>query len=192
MIDSIAHLKVRPLREWFKSDVPQEALDLLIRMLQFNPDKRISVNEALRHPYLLQFHNPKEEVISKKVIQPPVSDNKKLNLKQYKQLIYERIRKIYIEPDTPSTADYKKTATSIHRATEIMREKTNDYRPTMNQKVKMITASTPKNHPPSPSYSASYSNISAAMVDEEKERMKKKQSLKDLLKNKKDKVIQRS
>lgn len=73
-----------------------------------------------------------------------------------------------------------------------MREKTNDYRPTMNQKVKMITASTPKNHPPSPSYSASYSNISAAMVDEEKERMKKKQSLKDLLKNKKDKVIQRS
>jgi mitogen-activated protein kinase 15 len=64
-------------------------------MLQFNPDKRITINEALRHPYLAQFHNTKEEVTSKKVIVPPVSDNKKLNLKQYKQLIYERIKKIY-------------------------------------------------------------------------------------------------
>lgn len=67
-------------------------------MLQFNPDKRITINEALRHPYLAQFHNTKEEVTSKKVIIPPVSDNKKLNLKQYKQLIYERIKKIYSEP----------------------------------------------------------------------------------------------
>jgi len=57
-------------------------------MLQFNPDKRITINEALRHPYLAQFHNTKEEVTSKNIIIPPVSDNKKLNLKQYKQLIY--------------------------------------------------------------------------------------------------------
>jgi mitogen-activated protein kinase 15 len=88
MIESIANLKVKPLREWFKGDVPAEALDLLVKMLQFNPERRITINEALRHPYLDQFHNPKEEVASKKVIQPPVSDNKKLNLKQYKQLIY--------------------------------------------------------------------------------------------------------
>jgi mitogen-activated protein kinase 15 len=57
-------------------------------MLQFNPSKRITITEALRHPYLSQFSNPKEEISSKKVIHPPVSDNKKLNLKQYKQLIY--------------------------------------------------------------------------------------------------------
>lgn len=51
----------------------------------------------LKHPYLAQFHNPKEELSSRKIIQPPISDNKKLNLKQYKQLIYERIKKIYVE-----------------------------------------------------------------------------------------------
>ena len=68
-----------------------------MRMLQFNPDRRITVNEALRHPYLSQFHNSKDEPSSKKVIQPPVSDNKKLNLKQYKQLIYDRIKKLYGE-----------------------------------------------------------------------------------------------
>ena len=88
MINSIDNLKVRPLREWFKGEIPQEALDLLVRMLQFNPERRITIGEALKHPYLIQFHNPKEEVVSKKIIQPAVSDNKKLNLKQYKQLIY--------------------------------------------------------------------------------------------------------
>jgi hypothetical protein len=40
--------------------------------------------------------------VSKKAIVPPVSDNKKLNLKQYKQLIYDRVKKLYSEqPETP-------------------------------------------------------------------------------------------
>ena len=38
-----------------------EALDLLRMCLQFNPSKRISANSALRHPYVVEFHNPEEE-----------------------------------------------------------------------------------------------------------------------------------
>lgn len=37
MIDSISNLKVKNLSEWFKPDTPQEAVDLLVKMLQFNP-----------------------------------------------------------------------------------------------------------------------------------------------------------
>ena len=37
------------------------ALDLLDRMLVFNPHKRISVDEALAHPYLKTLHNVKTE-----------------------------------------------------------------------------------------------------------------------------------
>lgn len=55
------------------------------------------MNEILKHPYLSKFSNPKEEYESKKIIQPPISDNKKLNLKQYRELIYDRIKKIYKE-----------------------------------------------------------------------------------------------
>ena len=39
------------------------ALDLLDKMLTFNPHKRITVEEALAHPYLEQYYDPQDEVI---------------------------------------------------------------------------------------------------------------------------------
>jgi len=38
------------------------ALDLLEKMLEFNPAKRISVEDALSHPYFKSLHIPKKEV----------------------------------------------------------------------------------------------------------------------------------
>uniref|UniRef100_A0A7N8WPL0 Mitogen-activated protein kinase n=1 Tax=Mastacembelus armatus TaxID=205130 RepID=A0A7N8WPL0_9TELE len=40
------------------------ALDLLGRMLTFNPLKRISVEEALAHPYLEQYYDPTDEPVA--------------------------------------------------------------------------------------------------------------------------------
>lgn len=39
------------------------AIDLLSKMLVFNPANRISVEDALAHPYLKALHNPKDEPI---------------------------------------------------------------------------------------------------------------------------------
>ena len=39
------------------------ALDLLGRMLTFNPNNRITVEEALAHPYLEQYYDPDDEVL---------------------------------------------------------------------------------------------------------------------------------
>ncbi|MGH0180468.1 UNVERIFIED_CONTAM: hypothetical protein FKN15_003700 [Acipenser sinensis] len=39
-----------------------KALDMLDRMLTFNPIKRITVEEALAHPYLEQYYDPTDEV----------------------------------------------------------------------------------------------------------------------------------
>jgi mitogen-activated protein kinase 1/3 len=37
------------------------ACDLLCKLLQFDPDLRITVDEALHHPYLQQLHCPDDE-----------------------------------------------------------------------------------------------------------------------------------
>ena len=69
-----------------------EALDLLRRMLTFNPDKRISVEEALRHPYLAALHYPDDEPITK-----PVSlfdfeyERQLLTMRDLKDLMYDEV-----------------------------------------------------------------------------------------------------
>ncbi|KAE9238954.1 Mitogen-activated protein kinase 4 [Phytophthora fragariae] len=44
--------------------VSSEAIDLLGKMLLFNPEKRISVDAALRHPYLATFFDENDLVVS--------------------------------------------------------------------------------------------------------------------------------
>lgn len=41
-----------PLGEILQSSVPPDALDLVQRLLVFNPDKRLNAEEALQHPYV--------------------------------------------------------------------------------------------------------------------------------------------
>lgn len=68
-------IKSRRAREYirslpFKKKIPFKALfpksndlalDLLEKLLAFNPVKRITVEEALRHPYLEPYHDPDDE-----------------------------------------------------------------------------------------------------------------------------------
>ena len=43
------------------------ALDLLEKLLAFNPAKRITVEDALRHPYLEPYHDPEDEPTAKPI-----------------------------------------------------------------------------------------------------------------------------
>ncbi|KAL4158251.1 hypothetical protein PRNP1_004030 [Phytophthora ramorum] len=52
----------RPLIEFFPDANPL-AVDLLSQMLKFNPAERISVIQALAHPYLAQLQNPADEPV---------------------------------------------------------------------------------------------------------------------------------
>lgn len=44
-------------------DASPHAIDLMKKMLKFNPADRIDVNAALQHPYLSQFHDSTSEPV---------------------------------------------------------------------------------------------------------------------------------
>jgi mitogen-activated protein kinase 7 len=63
--DYIRSLPIKP-RIPFQTLYPQanpQAIDLLQRMLSFDPAKRISCEEALNHPYLAVWHDPNDEPV---------------------------------------------------------------------------------------------------------------------------------
>lgn len=76
--------------QFFKG-ASNEALDFLRRTLEFNPTKRLTVEQALKHPFVRQFHNPAEELVCNKIIQIPISDAKKLSVKEYRDALYADI-----------------------------------------------------------------------------------------------------
>ncbi|EAS03289.2 extracellular response kinase (macronuclear) [Tetrahymena thermophila SB210] len=68
-----------------------DALDLLQNLLQFNPKKRITAEQALSHPYVRQFHNPNDEPVCGRIIQIPLDDNKKYSMRFYRDKLYYEI-----------------------------------------------------------------------------------------------------
>merc|ERR1711964_21767 len=83
ILDSLPPTKQRPFREVFPNATPN-ALDLLKKLLIFNPNKRIDVFEALQHPYVAQFHNVEDEPICPREIRIPIDDNIKYSVKDYR------------------------------------------------------------------------------------------------------------
>ncbi|OAE23137.1 hypothetical protein AXG93_3986s1220 [Marchantia polymorpha subsp. ruderalis] len=83
------------------------AEDLLHRLLHFNPIKRLTAEEALRHPYLAQFHNAAEESIYLQTLG-------RFTISEYRERLYQEIvqrkkeirkklrEKERLERDTPS------------------------------------------------------------------------------------------
>ncbi len=65
------------------------AIDLLDKMLQIDPDKRITVDQALAHPYLSDMHDESDEIECSQ----PFTFNVPLHMsrEQIKQVIYEEM-----------------------------------------------------------------------------------------------------
>mmetsp|Transcript_30179 Transcript_30179/g.78210 ORF Transcript_30179/g.78210 Transcript_30179/m.78210 type:complete len:372 (-) Transcript_30179:546-1661(-) len=81
----------------------EEAIDLLTRLMEFSPKRRLAATGGLTHPYCSQFHDEESEIVAKKSVNvdvpsnsssTPMSvhDNKKMNTAQYRELLYDMIK----------------------------------------------------------------------------------------------------
>ncbi|XP_064910926.1 mitogen-activated protein kinase 15 [Columba livia] len=79
------------LEEILPSSTPLPALDLLKKLLVFNPDKRLTAEEALQHPYVNRFHCPATEPSLDHDVILPLADDIQLSVAEYRNKLYEMI-----------------------------------------------------------------------------------------------------
>lgn len=114
MMDRLPKKIPKDLKVIFKGANPK-AIDLLKRMLEFNPSKRISVEEALAHPYLERLHCPDDEPVA-----PMLSaydflfEKETLTIAATKDLIYDEIL-LYHFPSRLQEYEQRKAAFEAQR-----------------------------------------------------------------------------
>ena len=82
-------MPVKPLRRQFPG-TPPEAIDLLGKMLQVHPRKRINVIEALEHPFLKSLHSREQEHVAHAPFDFSFEDEK-LHRVRLQELIWQEI-----------------------------------------------------------------------------------------------------
>ena len=94
MLENIVISKTKSLKALYPK-ASEEELDLLSKLLQFNPNKRIDVNSALEHDYVKEFHSQYSdtEIICDKPIHIPIDDNTKYSAKEYRKRLYDEVLK---------------------------------------------------------------------------------------------------
>ena len=52
----------------FYPSATSDAIDLMTKLMQVNPTKRMRADEGLKHPYCIQFHDPDSEICAKRSV----------------------------------------------------------------------------------------------------------------------------
>lgn len=68
-----------------------QAIDLMNKMLDMNPKRRISVDDALKHPYLESLHDPEDEPVFEGTVDFSFEKNPNLTLDDIKKIILKEI-----------------------------------------------------------------------------------------------------
>ena len=82
----------REVKQRFKNTfaaASDDAIDLMVQFLHFEPKKRLSASDALAHPYIAQFHDPSVERTALKPVKKLIDDEEKKSTNFYRETLYK-------------------------------------------------------------------------------------------------------
>ena len=72
-----------------------DAIDLMLQLMAYDPDKRLTPEAGLTHAYCVQFHDAPTEVACDQQVAIHHSDNKKYKTDLYRESLYGLVDKRY-------------------------------------------------------------------------------------------------
>merc|ERR1711904_192142 len=93
MISSVSIRRTKKFSEIFPNE-SSDVINMLTKLLEFNPQKRLSAKEALQHPYVAQYHNPHNEPQSGQVFHTLNEGSIRLSSAEYRESIYNEIIRV--------------------------------------------------------------------------------------------------
>jgi mitogen-activated protein kinase 15 len=88
LLDNITRIVTRSLVQ-VVPDISDEALDLINKLLKFSPKDRLTVEEAIAHPYVEKFRDLAEERSCDKTVRIPIDDNTRKSVDTYREELYK-------------------------------------------------------------------------------------------------------
>jgi len=89
MLQNLTYSRPRLVLEEKLSGAPPDAIDLIKKLCDFNPNKRPNAEESLKHPYVSQFHSDKKELVSPNKVVMALTDTITHSIREYRNQIYK-------------------------------------------------------------------------------------------------------
>ena len=88
MLSNLSYSKPRMVLEEKLEGAPPDAIDLIRKLIAFNPAERPTAEQCLEHPYVAQFHSPNKEIVATEKVTMVLKDSEKHTIREYRSQIY--------------------------------------------------------------------------------------------------------